>query len=557
MNLNRQQVAPLKVARSNRVQQTRALTSLPAGKVVPLAAIPMLREDSLSGRYRCSFEMHETVEILMNAVNVKVCAYLVPWLAYPQFEGSMDQLNKSYKGEPKAVGAGVVSFFNTSAAPAFASTWAIHKYLGLHSKQGDTINRTYIRAYNLIWNHRAVNRSKEITALSIDNTSLAPAFWQHDQFGHILPDFDQAVIDGEISLNIVEGGLTSSAPVTGIAAQYTSYTTAATGYKDSAGGDPPAGSNWSPPIDNAAFQVRIQGDDTTEFPNIRADLTNLIAEMSASGITVSLANLELAKKTQAFAKLREQYEGHTEEWLIGLLMDGITIPDQALKEPILLAEAMSRFGQAKRYASDAANLTDSVVNGAAQVEFSINVPRLTTGGIVMITAEIVPEQLFERQRDPMLYTTTVDTLPAYLRDTLDPEKVEVVLNGRIDTEHTAPNDVFGYEPLNARWNIVQPRIGGRFFRPTDTSADEARQRIWAVEVADPVLSEDFMIATTMNQKPFFVTNVDPFECVTVGQAVINGNTVFGHILSEDTGNYDAVLADAPQERIDQSDDPTN
>ena len=127
----------------------------------------------------------------------------------------------------------------------------------------------------------------------------------------------------------------------------------------------------------------------------------------------------------------------------------------------------------------------------------------------------------------------------------------------MDVQHSTPANVFGYEPLNAKWQNVQPRIGGRFFRPTDTSADEARQRIWAVEVANPVLSQDFYIATTMNQKPFFITTIDPVEAVTLGQAVINGNTVFGGVLAEDTGNYDDVLAEADQTRIDQTNDPTN
>ena len=556
MNLNRQQVAPLKVARSNRVQQTRALTSLPAGKVVPLAAIPMLREDSMRGRYRVSFELHETVEILMNAVNVRVCAYLVPFLALPRFQGSMDQFNRSYRGQPQIDGGSSVAFFPTKVAEAFGVD-LIAKYLGMHAKAGDTVNEAYVQAYNLIWNYRAKNRSKEITPRSVTlATSLAPAFWQHDQFAHILPDFDQAVIDGEVALNVTNGqlSLTGSAPVRGIGILDSGVTASSAGpFQDATGG----GLSWSHYYRSSTAEHYFKASGANGNILADVDLSAVFAELDANGISVSLSNLELARKTQAFAKLREQYEGHAEDWLISLLMDGISIPDQALKDPMLISEQSAVFGQAKRYASDAANLTDSVVNGAAAVEFEVNVPRLTTGGIVMITAEVTPEQLFERQRDPLFYTTDVATLPEYLRDTLDPEKVDVVLNGRMDVQHSTPANVFGYEPLNAKWQNVQPRIGGRFFRPTDTSADEARQRIWAVEVANPVLSQDFYIATTMNQKPVFITTIDPVEAVTLGQAVINGNTVFGGVLAEDTGNYDDVLAEADQTRIDQTNDPTN
>uniref|UniRef100_UPI0013B3E98E hypothetical protein n=1 Tax=Escherichia coli TaxID=562 RepID=UPI0013B3E98E len=37
---------------------------------------------------------------------------------------------------------------------------------------------------------------------------------------------------------------------------------------------------------------------------------DVFAEMQQNGITVSLSNIEMARKTQAFAKLRQQYNQH-------------------------------------------------------------------------------------------------------------------------------------------------------------------------------------------------------------------------------------------------------
>ena len=87
-SLSRTKTTPIPVARSTRQVDVRVLTSLPAGKMVPITAFPLLREDRLrSSTMRISFELMETVEALMNAVNVSVKAYLVPHVAFERFSG--------------------------------------------------------------------------------------------------------------------------------------------------------------------------------------------------------------------------------------------------------------------------------------------------------------------------------------------------------------------------------------------------------------------------------------------------------------------------------------
>ncbi|TIW02941.1 MAG: hypothetical protein E5V77_04735, partial [Mesorhizobium sp.] len=144
--------------RSNRIHTVRGITSLPAGKMVPIAAVPLLREDAVrSGRMRFSFEMMETAEILMNAVYVSVKAYLVPWSAFTRFD-SIDAVNRAYEGVEQYAGGPVQPFvqretFNSATADD------IKVYLGLHAKTGDTVTTAYHEAYNEIWNFRAKNRS--------------------------------------------------------------------------------------------------------------------------------------------------------------------------------------------------------------------------------------------------------------------------------------------------------------------------------------------------------------------------------------------------------------
>ena len=502
--------------------------------MVPIAAIPVLREDAVkSGRLRFNFEHMETAEVLMNATKVRVMAYFVPMLALERFNGSIDQLNLAYEGKPPLEGEAVVPYLRTAVAGGASSGNAILKYLGLHFPAGTTYNMAYIEAYNEIWNFRAKNRSPDLALRATTEAALAPAFWSHDQFKHMVPDFDQAIIDGEVPLNITSD---TRLPIRGL--RYTAADPGVTTYSTvtglSGGTSAPAGALRTAVVDFVDGMV-----------------PQVFAQMAESGITVSLSNIELARKTQAFAELRRQLNQH-EDYVINLLMDAISIPDQAFKQPMLLADKRTIFGQAKRYASDAGNLTESVVNGMTSLDMSIQLPRVSMGGVVMVVAEITPDQLFERQEDPFLMAKSVNDLPQYLRDTLDPEKVDVVKNSRIDTSHATPNGTFAYEPLNARWNIDAPRVGGRFYRPAaNTSFDEDRQRIWSVETLNPTLSTDFYLCTNMHTKPFVVTNQDPFEVVTQGDVFIEGNTVFGGHLVEATNDYAEVIAEAPQARIEK------
>jgi len=528
-NFKRTKTMPIAVPQTRRMVDLRGLTSLPAGKMVPLQAFPLLREDMLNrASVRYSFEMMESAEILMNAINVRVMAYFVPWLALARFEGSMDQLNRSYQGVAQVDGGSVVPFVETHTKGANGAE-EIYTYAGMHAKAGDDVNTMFRESYNQIWNFRARNRSSQITEADLTNTDLLPAFWAHRQFQHVVPSFDEDLIDGEVALNIVDARL----PVKSDQAQDQNLGIIATAQ----GGD----------LKSMYHSGALKMGGTTQ-----ADIAAIYAEMQDQGITISLSKIEQAKKTAAFARMKEQYEGVTDEYIIDMLMQGISVPDQALKQPILMADKSTVFGMQKRYATDAGNLAESAVNGATFVDINLRLPKMNTGGTVMVVAEVTPEQLFERQADPYFHLGSVDELPNYLRDTLDDQKVEVVTNAMVDVDHATPTDTFGYAPLNWRWNTQIPRIGGKFFRPdSGATFDEDRQRLWVSESEDPTFSEDFYLATNINQSVFQDTEMDPFECVGMGVALISGNTVFGTELHEASNLYEEIQAEAPTDRIEQ------
>ncbi|QCS37255.1 major capsid protein [Tortoise microvirus 76] len=532
--MDRMSTKPVGIDRTNRRQDLQILTSMQSGKMMPIAYVPLLREDRAQGFLDVNIEMMETTELLMNPVRVLVSAYMVPFLALDRFEGSMDQLNRSYMGQPKVDGGAVTPFFETQAYGAYGAN-PLYKYLGIHGNSADLMNTTVIEGYNQIWNLRAKNRSPNLALRARLDTSLAPAFWPRSRFAHIVPDFDQARVDGLIALNVVNSKL----PIKGLANIATQVSAGTNVYKNDGTQEvavTTAGSRWF----NLVGKEKAAGNF----------FTDVYAEMSGTAGAISLSNIELAKKTQAWAKLRERYNEHSDEWLIDMLMQGLSVPDESLKRPFLISQTEATIIQAKRYASTAGQLDASVTNGMAQARVRLSAPQIPTGGIIMVVAEAVPEQLFERQKDVFLSKTAVGQLPDAQRDDLDPEKVEAVLNSDIDVMHNAPTGVFGYGPLNHWWNAFPPRVGGKFQRPSvDPATDTVRQRIWAVESANPTLSANFYIVSGIHNKVFINPSQDPFDVTGSGIVMVNGLTQFGDALVEATNDYAEVLEKAPTARI--------
>lgn len=536
---------PIKAQQSVRPENIRALTSCVAGKVVPLAYIPLLREDRVSrSSLTVKIDMMETAETLMNGVHVDVRAYFVPFLAFDRFNG-LDQLNRSYKGEPEVEGGSVVPFFPTVTYYRAAEFWST---LGVHWPNETQINAAPLEAYNVLVNHRRKARSSKLPLRNIHATDLAEAFWHHTQMKHIVPDFDQASMDGEIDLNIAGG----QAPVTGIGVHWNdpvNYFTSGNSYKETGG-------NTVFPSGTVGDRVTDAGLETNNFV-FREDpdhpgFPGIFAELQSQGVTLSLANIELAKKTAAFAEIRKQYAWiRDDDHLVDLLMESIRVPDAQLSQPLLLDRATTLFGYSEQPATDGDNLGKSVTTGETFVKLNMRTPAMNTGGIIMVTAEIVPEQLFERQKDHFLGVTEPDSLPSFTRDFLDPEKVSIVANDHVDVLHGTPAATFGYAPLNHEWRRDIPRIGGKYFRQVGDPFVEDRQKIWAVETVDPSLTSDFYLVNELHHNVFADQLADAFEITTLGSAEIVGNTVFGKGLQEDTNDYQEILEDVDTGRIDQ------
>lgn len=534
----RTMITPNDIPRTRRRQDLRVMTSLQAGKFTPIAMVPLLREDSAIIDLSAAFQMQETIEVLMNAVVCDVHAYLVPYSAAERFV-SYDDLNRAYAGVERTPGEGVIKYIETGVAGVIGdgpTDNQIFHRLGIHAKPTDVVNMFPIEAVNMVWNHIAKNLSPNITQRARLDKTIPPAFWPTNMFSFIKPDFDEATMDGAVGITTIDGLL----PVK----------------RD------PKKANLKFKINTDATErdIRMKSADGnlngTPIPSSTAlvtDITNMVAELTDGSLTFSLANIELARQSQQWAALRKKYEKLPEEFLIDLLMSGIPVPELAWQQPIPLARETVNFGMAKRYASDGASLTESVVNGAAGIQMRINVPRCNPGGVVMVFAQIAPEQMFERMRNPFVHRTTVAELPDAMRDFLDPQKVTEVPKKFVDIDHDHGDDLFGYAPNNYDWMVFGPCIGGRFMRQfVDEGFSEDRLYFWAVEQQNPELTEDFYLVNDIHLKPFWTSLIDPFDVMVKGAANITGLTQFGPLLIEKVeDSYQKVLDKVDQTRIEK------
>jgi len=545
--------SPIAVQKSRRSAKGRVLTSGDAGKILPLKYEWLHREDGVqSGKIRVNTEMLETSEMLMNGVGVTLYAHFVPMLAFDRFNGSMDELNRSYKKENGAAGYTIpffeknkyynsstdsVSYWGTYGATGDTSEehglGTFYQTMGLHTNNASAGNTTVVEAYNAIVNHRRKARSKSLPLRNAFDHTLADAFWINNGMQNIVPDYDQSLIDGQVSLS----GLTFQAPIKSRYAHSSNN-----GPRDAQADHTLTSSYaWKP----AQIGGVIDEGDNYLFDEIFAEL------QTGGNATMSLADIEQARQTAAFAKLRAKYDGIESEHIIDLLMSGIRVPEEALKQPILLGRQRAMIGFNQRYATDGANLDKSATNGMATIDMSIRTPAMNTGGVIMITAEIVPEQLWERKKDYFLYTTDPDTLPNYLSDVLDPEKVAVVKNDHADVNHATPDGTFGYAPLNHEWQRDAVNVGGKYYRPANDAFDEDRAKIWTAESTNPTLNEDFYLCSGLHKKVFADQVSDSFEITCLTDMSIVGNTVFGAGLQETdaTSDYDTITSQVDSSRI--------
>jgi len=516
----KQRKGPVQHARTRRADKISVVTSDYGGNLTPLKMVPLLREDGvLNSRINVNVQMSETADMLLNPVRVSAMAYLVPKLALERFQ-DMGSIDRSYNGQQEIDGS-VIPWFEPLAYNSASYIW---QKLGLHAPDGEFINTDYLESFNCVWNYIARQRSNSLTERDRLAGASAPAFWEHTQMKHVVPTFDAAMVEGEIPISFSSGG---DLPLKSVGA-----------------GRFVEGASYAPTNNDPASAPPLDGDGDYDWTS------KVWAELQEGSVNISLANIQQATETRAWAKLRAEYQGVSEDWMIDQLLSGIRLNDEALKSPILLDHTDTIVGMNERYATDGENLSKSVADGRTALSLNLRAPAIQCGGTIVIVGQVLPEMIYERQRDYYFRAQEVRDLPNRTSDELDPQPVALVTNGEIDESHSLPTDLFGYAPLNHEWLRAAPNVGGKYFRPSATDPwNENRNRIWSTEVVDPTLGPDFYISSTISHEVFADQNTDPFEWWLAGDVQIQGLTYFGPMLEEAQGDYDAIIDQVPQDRL--------
>ena len=533
----RQNTSPVTFNATTRRDRVIGMTSGRAGQFIPI-----LRGDSASGQFVAEVELGEMPKPLLNAVGLNLQAWYVPKSAYPYFSG-YDEFMYSYQQEQiPSLGAVLrdpPEFFRKLSGQDmddYEASDFVQK-LGLHMEDTADFgaNTDLLDAYNLIWNFRAGAHSTKITRASYaeenitDALTLKRAFWPTGRHSHIVPDYERALVIGALDLDVSAGQL----PVSGIDRDGASVT------QDTALVQPDAN------------QYRIQRQGGAGALNVAIDVNNvssIYAEMSGETVTSSLADIDKARLTQSFAKLRASYAGNDysgfdpDNVIVAELMQGFSVPRELFQRPWLLDSKRATFGMVERFATDSANLDASVSVGKAMAQLSLNVPAQDTGGYILICMEVLPERLHERQGDPVCYLTNPDVYPNALRDIQRAEPVDYVHNWRIDARHTSPDALYGYEPMNGKWDRDFTRLGGDFYQADPLNPfKESRAGIWTPNMVDPVFTSDhWMAPDPFPHDVFSDTAADAFEVAYSHNLAIRGITQIGDVLVENNDDFQAV-----------------
>lgn len=523
---NRMKTDPIPVVRQRRTMRARDVTTLKMGKVVPVAAFPLLRMDSCVGRLELAFDMAETYETLLNRIYVRTTVVFIPGVANDRFERSPSLFERAFAGEPRdnQEGSDPVPFIETHAFPATAGSHHVYKALGLNAKPGRLVSTCYQEGYNQAVNFLRRQRSNALPMRELDDSSLAAALWGPNAFSDVVPDFDDGMIAGEMPLTLVSGKL----PLKG-----TAYANGETGAGKTLHSTVQAGAGF----DGANYREL--------YTSTNAGFPVAYAEIGTNDLVVSLANVDQARALVEWAKKREGYEGHLDSWHIDSLMQGIEIQELQWLQPMVIDSKIAEVRQIKRMATDGASLEDGAANGVGTVSVGVNIPPNAYGGVIMILCEPLPEQLYERQADPYWMANDVDDLPNYQKDVLNPMPVVPVLNEEVDTLHAAPTQQFGWAKRNWKWGAWPTRIGGDLYAAdADAATTVARRMIYPTDEANPSLTETFYLASNLGAGPFINTDKDPIVVGIGGMLEVTGLTIIGEV-HESEANYDIVRADNP------------
>lgn len=313
----------------------RKMLTCDMGELVPCGLLEVLPGDSMQQATTALVRAAPMLAPPMHPVDVRIHHWFVPnrllWSSWENF----------ITGGPDGANASVFPTITFATGPTIGT---LADYLGVPTGvNGITVSALPFRAYGLIWNqwYRDQDLETSVTVSTADgndtttNTSLLNCDWEKDYYTSARP--------WEQKGPTITLPLGTTAPVIGLATNNANtYTSNAVGTIDSAGNNPPSGTNWTA----SAPSFILQGNNTTKVPGIKADLSAATA--------ASINTLRQAFALQRFEEARARYGSRYVEYLRYL---GVRSSDARLQRPEYLGGGRDTisFSEVLQTAADGTN----------------------------------------------------------------------------------------------------------------------------------------------------------------------------------------------------------
>jgi hypothetical protein len=562
MNLQKRQfdLKPLAYTTSTRSIMKATKTTLPLGKVVMTQAHWLEPNEAMSFSYSPSLETELMSKEMFNNMHVRIQAWFVPHTCLERFEGERTKYERSLAGQAEKDGSIIPFFEEKPVSRPIADNMPLLSYMGAHiSPDATTYNPVYIEAFNRVYMHRAGVRSSRLVTpdsqgyapcdRDMYDTSLPRAFRSTHSLSNIVKEYESALMEGRVDISFNESRL----PITGLGYRHaitTETLTAANLIETTSDNSGDTRSVDTVPV-NLDTQLLV-----AELDNY---VPQIFAEMSAGSASISLADIAQAKETQAFAKLATRIgkivgADVDKAYLFNLLMDGVTVSDDIMHQPINLFSEEAIIGHGDQYRSTtSATLDEYVTNLQGARNIARKMPKTPVGGVMLITVEVFAEELFERKFDFVLHSSNRSKYPSALRDFQNRFNPEIVTNKEIDVLAYEPDGLLGYRQRNGWWkeqNAVQ--LGGRFYDEAvgDGFNEDRAQFFQPIIISDDDPSkvvvgfnEHFYLQPEEYPMDIFAyQNLDPVILTADFKAVINTQIQFGEKPVEGSEEYADLIA---------------
>lgn len=420
------------------------LFSCDMGELVPCGLVEVLPGDTFQHATSILTRCSPLLAPVMHPVEVKVHHWFVPHrLVWEDFENFIT-------GGPDGNDASVFPTI-TLASPGNADTGELADYLGIPAGiDGLEVSALPFRAYAKIYNEYYRDQDL-ITELTIDetsgpdtttNTALQNVAWEKDYFTTARPWTQKG---DEVTIP-----LTGDAPITGFgSADQTPTSGPATAYETDGSASTSYANYWT------ATELRLEQDPSnTGYPNIRADLSNVIA--------ASVGDLRLAFALERYKEMRARYGSRYVEYLRSL---GVRSSDARLQRPEYLGGGRQtiQFSEVLQTApttdGDATGVADLKGHGIGALRSNRYRRFFEEHGYVISLLSVKPKTMYA---DALPRHWNRRTKTDFWQRELQAIGQQEVLNKEVYAAHGTPDGVFGYQDRYDEYRRQESSVGGEF-----------------------------------------------------------------------------------------------